>query len=289
MAGLDPLGLPLTTTGVAGQTAAAPLSLPEIAPVRPSAGPTGLPSVGACTMAALGTRAESVAHQDSSGCPRAAKPMPEAVRDGLLAPVLREAFAPSALRLPHADGRLAEPDEPGARGLASTVELSALAQSRQSQAGPARRLVVRSLACAARQEQSWRQRVARAVTERNALEHRQQGQPRVSDEAAASHAASAILATHRVEGLVTVTVTSDVHEDGKRRDGTRPAPTVRSERGRVWAARHEGRLAPTVRRLGGRVSAPKHTAEALSLAQGGAAYRSESLLAQGCGRLQGRS
>jgi transposase len=44
-----------------------------------------------------------------------------------------------------------------------------------------------------------------------------------------------------------------------------------------------------VRRLGWRVSATHHTAEPLSLAQGVAAYRSEYLIEQGFGRLQGRS
>jgi hypothetical protein len=96
--------------------------------------------------------------------------------------------------------------------------------------GKERRLVVRSLACAASQEKSLRQRVARAVTELNALDERKQGKPRLPDQAAA-----AILAKHRVEGLVTVTVTTDVHEHVKRRYGTRPATTVRSERVRVGA------------------------------------------------------
>ena len=64
MAVLDPLGLPLTTTVVAGQTADDPLYLPEIAKVRAIAQTTGLTYVGDCKMAALGTRAEIVARQD---------------------------------------------------------------------------------------------------------------------------------------------------------------------------------------------------------------------------------
>jgi transposase len=148
---------------------------------------------------------------------------------------------------------------------------------------------VRSLAFAARQEKSLRQRVARAVSEINALEERKQGKQRLPDEAAAYQAATAILAKHRVEGLVKVTVTTEVHEHVKRRYGTRPATTVRSERVRVGAAREEVPLAQAVRRLGWRVYATNHTAEALSLAQGVAAYRSEYLIEQGFGRLKGRS
>ena len=54
-------------------------------------------------------------------------------------------------------------------------------QSGQSHTWQERRLVVRSLAFAASQEQSLRQRVARAVTELNALDERKQGKPRLPD------------------------------------------------------------------------------------------------------------
>ena len=97
------------------------------------------------------------------------------------------------------------------------------------------------------------------------------------------------MAKHRVEGLVHVTVTTDVHQHVKRRYGTRPATTVRSERVRVHAASEEGPLADAVRRLGWRVYATNHTAEEVSLAQGVAAYRSEYLIEQGFGRLKGRA
>jgi transposase len=222
-------------------------------------------------------------------CPLSAKQMPDAELDRVLDPVFRDVLEPSAIRLPYADGALDETDDPVAMGFVYMVELSAPDQSGQSHTWQERRLVVRSLAFATSQEQSLRQRVARAVTEVKALDKPKQGKPRLPDEAAAYHAAVAILAKHRVEGLVTVTVTTDVHEDVKRRYGPRPATTVRSERVRVGAARDEVTLAHTVRRLGWRVYATNHTAEALSLAQGVAAYRSEYLIEQGFGRLKGRS
>src|SRR5213592_3530888 len=112
MAVLDPLGWPLTTTVVAGQTADDPLSLPEIAKVRQTAQRTGLTYVGDCKMAAIGIRAEIVAHQDYSLCPLSAKQMPDAELDRVLDPVFREVLAPSAIRLPNADGALDETDDP---------------------------------------------------------------------------------------------------------------------------------------------------------------------------------
>jgi len=289
MAVLDPLGLPLTTTVVAGQTADDPLYLPEIAKVRQTAQRTGLTYVGDCKMAAIGTRAEIVAHQDYYVCPLSAKQMPEAELDRVLDPVFRDVLEPSAIRLPRAAGARDATDEPVALGFVYTVELSAPDQSGQAHTWQERRLVVRSLALAASQEKHLRQRVERAVTEINALDERKQGKQRLPDETAASQAAAAIMAKHRVAGLVNVTVMTEVHEHAKRRYGTRPATTVRSERVRVGAARAEAPLAHAVRRLGWRVYATNHTAEGLSLAQGVAAYRSEYLIEQGFGRLKGRS
>jgi len=289
MAVLDPLGVPLTTTVVAGNMADDPLYLPEIAKIRQLAGSCGLTYVGDCKMAAIGTRAEIAAHGDYYLCPLSAKQMPEVDLAGVLAPVWSGALEPSAIRLPLADGAVDETAEPVAHGFAYTVELSALDHSGQLHTWQERRLVVRSLALATRREQSLRQRVACAVTEINALDERKQGKPRVPDATAASQAAAALITKHRVEGLVHVTVTTDVHEYVKRRYGTRPATTVRNERVRVRAASAEAPLAQAVRRLGWRVYATNHTAEALSLAQGVAAYRSEYLIEQGFGRLKGRS
>jgi transposase len=289
MAVLDPLGLPLTTTVVAGNTADDPLYLPEIATIRQITGSRGLTYVGDCKMAAIGTRAAIVAHGDDSLCPLSAKPMPEADLARVLAPVWSGALKPSAIRLPTADAAFEETTDPVATGFAYMVELSAMDHAGQPYTWQERRLVVRSLAWAARQEQGLRQRVARAVMEINALDERQQGKPLMLAETAAAQAAAAIMAKHRVEGLVTVTVTTDVHEHVKRRYGTRPATRVRSERVRVHAASEEGPLADAVRRLGWRVYATNHPAEEVSLAQGVAAYRSEYLIEQGFGRLKGRA
>src|SRR5712691_5371797 len=125
LAVLDPLGLPLTTTVVAGNTADDPLYLPEIAKVRQIAQCTGLTYVGDCKMAAIGTRAEIVAHQDDYLCPLSAKQVPEAELDRLLEPVYNGMLEPTNVRLPNADGQIDATDDPVAVGFAYTVEQSA--------------------------------------------------------------------------------------------------------------------------------------------------------------------
>lgn len=243
MSVLDPLSLPLTVTVVAGHTADDPLYLPEIAKIRQIAQITGLTYVGDCKMAALGTRAEIVAYNDYYLCPLSAKQLPQAELDRLLEPVFSGTLRPMEIRLPNPDGQINEADDPVAVGFEYTLEQQAQDQSGQTRPWQERRLGVRSLAKALSQERSLRQRVARAVTEINALDERKRGKKHLPDEAAVRQAAEAIIAKHRVGGLVNVYVTTEIHEQVKRRYATRPAATVRSQRVRVRAARDEAAVA----------------------------------------------
>ena len=134
MAVLDPLGLPLTTTVVAGQTADDPLYLPEIAKVRPVTQTTGLTTSATVRWRPL-ARARRSWRTRTIPSPLSAKQMPDTELDRVLDPVLRDVLAPSAIRLPKADGTLDEPDEPVAMGLAYTVDLSASDQSGELHTG----------------------------------------------------------------------------------------------------------------------------------------------------------
>jgi len=163
------------------------------------------------------------------------------------------------------------PDDPVAIGFPSTVDQSAKEQAGQRQCWQERRLVVRSLALAASQEKRVRERGTRAVAEIKALDERKQGKKRLPDGAAALQAAAALMLPQRVAGLVHVSGTTTVHEHVKRRDGTRPTTTVRSERVRVSAASDDAALAQAARRLGWRVYATNHPAAARRLGQAVAA------------------
>lgn len=289
MSVLDPFGLPLTTTVVSGNTADDPLYLPEIAKVRKIAGMSGLTYVGDCKMAALGTRAEIAAHQDYYLCPLSAKQMPEAELDRLLEPVFSRKLKPTQIRLPNADGQIDETDDVVAIGFEYTVEQSTTDESGQRRHWQERRLVVCSLAFAEAQEKSLRERVARAVTEINKLDERKKGKTPLPNETAATAAAEAILVKHRVAGLVTVSVMTEIQEQAKRAYGERPATTVQSERVRVSAKENKAAIKQSARRLGWRVYATNHTSDELSLEQGVAAYRSQYVIEQGFGRLKGNS
>src|SRR5204863_167238 len=86
-----------------GAQADAPHYLPEIAKVRKIVEITGLSYVGDCKMAAMGTRAEIVAHGDFYLCPLSAKQIPEAELDLVLEPVFTGLQPLAEVRLAHAD------------------------------------------------------------------------------------------------------------------------------------------------------------------------------------------
>jgi transposase len=289
MSVLDPLGLPLTTTVVAGNRADDPLYLPEIAKVRALAAMTGLTYVGDSKMAALGTRAEIVRHGDYYLCPLSAKQLSEAELDALLAPVFDGTQPTIDLRLPNGAGAIEQTDEPVALGFERTVEQHGPDQAGQEQHWQERQLVVRAFAFAESQEKNLRERVARAVKQINALDERKQGKPALPDEAAAQAAGAEILDQQRVAGLVTVTIKTETTERTKRRYGARPETTVVETRVRVGAVAAEAAITKAARRLGWRVYATNHRAAELSLEQAVAAYRAQYVIEQGFGRLKGHA
>ena len=84
---LDPLGMPLVTVVVPGNSSDDPLYVPIIRSVQQSLGVGGRTYVGDCKMAALGTRAFVAAGGDFYLCPLAETQLSRAERHDLLQPV----------------------------------------------------------------------------------------------------------------------------------------------------------------------------------------------------------
>src|SRR6478672_7730790 len=84
---LDPLGMPLVTAVVPGNSSDDPLYIPAIAAVQQSLGQGGRTHVGDCKMAALATRAFVAAGQDFYLCPLSENQLNRAERRELLRPV----------------------------------------------------------------------------------------------------------------------------------------------------------------------------------------------------------
>src|SRR5213592_322763 len=84
---LDPLGLPLATAVVPGNSTDDPLYIPAIQAVQQSFGTGGRTYVGDCKMAALATRAFVAAGEDFYLCPLSENQLSRAERRELLQPV----------------------------------------------------------------------------------------------------------------------------------------------------------------------------------------------------------
>src|SRR4051794_3105734 len=155
---LDPLGLPLATAAVPGNTADGPLYVPAIQAVRQSLGAGGRTCGGDGKMAALAPRAFVAAGGDYYLCPLSENQLSRSERRALLqagwegTPALQPVWRPGPAR---------QPAELVAEGFAVDVALSATVDARAVR-GAERRWLVRSQAYARAQAAALERRLAKA-------------------------------------------------------------------------------------------------------------------------------
>src|SRR3954464_7989890 len=155
---LDPLGLPLATAVVPGNTTDDPLYVPAIQAVQRSLGLGGRTYVGDCKMAASATRAYVAAGGDFYLCPLSENQISRAQRRELLQPVWAGTQALQQVRRPGPKG---QPDELVAEGFAVDVALAARVGEKEV-VWTERRWLVRSRAYAQSQEAALERRLATA-------------------------------------------------------------------------------------------------------------------------------
>src|SRR4051794_1339768 len=125
---LDPLGMPLVTAVVPGNSTDDPLYVPAIAAVQQSLGRGGRTHVGDCKMAALATRAFVAAGQDFYLCPLSENQLGRAERRELLRPVFAGTQALQQVWRPTGEG---QPDELVAEGFRVEAGLTATVDDKQ--------------------------------------------------------------------------------------------------------------------------------------------------------------
>jgi transposase len=215
---LDPLGLPLVTAVVPGNTADDPLYVPVIQAVQQSLGVGGRTYVGDCKMGALATRAFVAAGGDFYLCPLSETQVNRAQRRELLRPVWD---GTQALQTVWRPGPLGLPDERVAEGFAVDVALTE-GVGEQEVRWTERRWLVRSQAYLRAQEAGLERRLATAEAAVRALVTRKQGKKRLFH-AELVKAAEAVVAREGVEGLLRVSVRAVQATRPKRAYGSRPA------------------------------------------------------------------
>src|SRR3954447_15613117 len=279
---LDPLGMPLATAVVPGNTADDPLYVPAIQAVRQALGVGGRTYVGDCKMAALATRAFVAAGGDFYLCPLSESQLSRAQRRALLQAVWDGTQALQPVWRPGPDG---QPDELVAEGFAVDVALTATAGAQEVR-WTERRWLVRSRAYAQAQAAALERRLTTAEAALRDLPARKRGKKPLFH-AELVRAAEAIVGRDGVEGLLRYTVQA--------RMATRPVQAYRGRPARretevsftIDVCRDEARIEEKRREMGWQVYGTN--AVALTLSPVVWAYRGQYRIEDDWARLKGRS
>src|SRR6516164_6281909 len=279
---LDPLGLPLATAVVPGNTTDDPLYVPAIQAARQSLGVGGRTYVGDCKMAALATRAFVAAGGDFSRCPLSESQFSRAERRALLQAVWDGTQALQPVWRPGPQG---QPDELVAEGFAVDVPLTATVDTQEVR-WTERRWLVRSRAYAQAQETALERRLAKAEAALRDLPTRKQGKKQLFH-AQLLRAAEAIVAREGVEGLLCYSVEARMTARQVRAYRDRPARRDLEVYFVITVCRDEAGVAAKKREMGWQVYGTN--AVALALPPVVWAYRGQYRIEDDWSRLKGRS
>jgi transposase len=278
---LDPLGMPLATAVVAGNTSDDPLYVPAIAAVRQSLGTGGRTYVGDCKMAALASRAFVAAGADFYLCPLSEKQLGSAERNELLRGVFLGTVPLQEVSRPTKEG---EPDELVAEGFCVDVELTATVDGQEVR-WTERRWLVRSVAYAQGQQQSLQRRLAKAESEVAELVKRKRGKKQLFH-AELMAAAEAIVKREGVEGLLDYQAQALLKTVKKRAYRDRPARQQSEVYFEIEVQRNEEAIEQKSQQMGWQVYATN--AVAMSLGAVVWAYRGQYRIEDDFSRLKGR-
>jgi transposase len=282
IAALDPLGMPVVTTVVAGHTADDPLYVPAIAQVQQSLKGSGRLFVGDGKMAALETRGYVASTGDFYLCPLSAVQVSAAELQQLLQPVWEGDPAVTVVHRPAAN----EADEPEevARGFEYT-RIQTATGAGQEVSWTERRLVVGSTAQAHRQSAALEQRVRRAMAELERLNQGKQGKKLLTARALRAKAEQ-IVARHDVATLVEVQVKTTKTTVSQRKYKDRPAGVRVLRQVRVVVQVNSEAVEAAKRRCGWRVYGTNHPE--LTLPQAVLSYRGQYGIEHDFARLKGK-
>jgi len=279
---LDPLGMPLVTVVVPGNSSDDPLYVPIIRSVQQSLGVGGRTYVGDCKMAALATRAFVAAGEDCYLCPLSESQLSRGQRQVLLRPVFDGTQALQPVWRPGGEG---QPDERVAEGFGVEVELTAVVDQEEV-SWTERRWLVRSQAYAQAQETGLERRLARATAAMKELVVRKQGKKQLFH-AELMAAAQASATREGVDGLLSYRVETRMRTQPKRAYRGRPARQQTEIFFAIEVLRVEPRIAEKKREMGWQVYATN--ALTMGLVQVVWAYRGQYRIEDDWSRLKGRS
>jgi transposase len=278
---LDPLGMPLATAVVPGNSTDDPLYVPAIVAVRQSLGVGGRTYVGDCKMAALATRAFVAAGGDFYLCPLSQAQLSLARRHELLLPVWQGTQAVQPVSRPGPQG---QPDELVAEGFCVDVELTAEVEHEEVR-WTERRWLVRSQAYAVAQQEALERRLSAAEACLRELPARKQGKKQLFH-AELMRAAEVIMTRERVEDVLSCRAQAVMTRQKKRGYGGRPATEKTDVSFEIEVRRDAQAIEEKKREMGWQVYGTNGVG--MSLTQVVWAYRGQYRIENDWSRLKGR-
>jgi transposase len=245
---LDPLGMPLATDVVSGESADDPLYLPCIVRLQESLGRRGLLYVGDCQMAARETRAFIASRGDYYVCPLPQVPLANDELDKALEAIWSGAQRLIPITREREEGKPEVIAEGWERQVAMRLEVEG-----DEHVWSERRLVVRSLRHAQAAEAALRARVAQAKAQVEALHVRGRGHKRYEDIETLRQAAHEIVQRYEVAEFLWLRYDQQRTTRQLRAYRGRPAAVKEERQATVEVRVDEDALESAVRRLGWRV------------------------------------
>lgn len=284
LATLDPMGMPVVTTVLSGETADDGLYISAVRQSKKSIEGDGLLYIGDSKMGSLLTRGFIQAQRDYYLCPLSLVQLSAKEMEPYLEDIRRQPNMTVPIYKTLADGTQEHIGE-GAeyeQSLQTTIDGRPLVWRE-------RHLVIRSFQLRQSAEKGLRTRLDKAKEELSKLNHRGRGKKRFSSEEQLQLAAQEILKEYDVKGLFSLVYQQSSTVRNLRRYKDRPAQQVTDIHFSLLAEIDQTALSNALYRLGWRVYATNAPQDQLGIAKAALAYRNEFIIERDFGRLKGKS
>lgn len=283
MATLDPLGLPIASEIIAGNSADDPLYEPAIAQVRKTIGKRGLLYIGDCKMGSIGTRYFIQAGGDYYLCPLSKTQVKSEELKKYVSDIKEKGIELEEISYDYANGKTVVI----AKGYEEAYSCS-LKEGKSEKIWSERRLIVYSIAHGQSQKQALQSRIEKTKQSLELLNQTRPGKKPFKDFQEFIQAAEQIISNNRVQSLFNLRFTEDVVQIHQRKYLERPAGIIEKRTYQVEFTIDLEQVEQQMELLGWRVYATNHPKKELSLADAVVAYRQEYLIEHCFGRLKGQ-
>ena len=280
MSSLDPLGVPISTSVVEGNSADDPLYEPEITRVRETTGKRCLLYVGDQKMAAIETRAFIGGGGDYYLCPLGLKQLSDSEREVLIEELFTKQHEPQIMIDP-------KTDEPIGVGFEIRVLRRSVFTGGYRTNWRERILAFSSFERAQSDAKKLDQAIERAQSELSKLNGRRQGKKRLDAEQTA-RACAEIVKRRGVEGIVNWRIETTIEEREFRAWRGRPERIEQEHLHEVKVELDQQSLLKRRQQLSWSFYATNHNQHQLPLERAIPVYRGQHTIEQGFGRFKGR-